>query len=145
MANNRGQAHIKNLQSRTELQEYTVERIYENDNEEIDAVDVTASILAIAQSSVNLVDDDVDLRQGKTESFIFSQCTQNGVFYEYTLAHEAINPHDGSTYFIIEGLAMNYVTDFEINADKLTFSANEDFLPDTKMSIRYKYYDTKGN
>jgi len=145
MANNRGQTHIADIQNRTQLQEYTVERIYENDNEEIDAVDVVETVMAIAQSSVNLVDDDVDLRQGKIENFTFSQCVQNGAFYEFTLQHTAVHPDDGSGCLILEGFELRFGTDFTISGNKVSFSPNDDFEPDTQLEVKYKYYETIGN
>lgn len=147
MANNRQQSHLNHLDGtgRIPTKEFIASRIYENDNEEVDTYDVVQSIEKVLDSSVNLMDDNVDLRQGKVETFQFSECVQNGSNYEFSLAETAVNPNDGSGRLNLEGCDLCYETDFRIQANKVIFSVNNDVEADTKFQVQYKFYETIGN
>jgi hypothetical protein len=140
---NKAEPHLVALpkRTRTELKAYRLARIYKNDNKEITAEMVGEVVDALIDAMPNLLDDNLDLRAYKTETFALADCDLAGGVYTYTLEHEAVNPADDSS-FAWEGIACDYGTEYNISGTALTFSLDADVTvtADLEFTIKYRYF-----
>lgn len=127
--------------TRTELKSYALARIYANLNKEITAVMVRESLEAIIDSTINIIEENLDLRGYAQEKFLLSNCTLNTGVYTFVLDHAAVNPQDDSSLFY-DGLATDYGTDYNIAGTALTFSLDADITvtADIEFTVKYRYF-----
>ncbi len=145
MALNKDEPHVLALtkKTRVELKTLVGEKIPDNLQKRIKAVDVRDSFEAVIDSTVNLIEENLDLRAYSEHFFQLSDCTYDSgtQIYTYTLAHEAVNPDDDST-LVIDGMDCLFEVDYMIVGNLLTFTIDND-IEDTElleMLVKYRYF-----
>ena len=141
MADNKDQSHILALpkQTRQELKIYVGDRIFENDNELIKAIDVVEVLDALIDSVSNLDDDNIDNRFCGQESFTIVQMTEFSDRWEYEMAQVPIN----EITLFIDGIYQIQGVDFTVNDTLLVINKDAEVPFDSGFSfeINYRYLD----
>lgn len=143
MALNKDEPHVVALtkKTRTELKTLVGEKIPDNLQKRIKAVDVRVTFEAVIDGVTNLLDDNLDLRGYASHKFALVDCTLALGVYTYTLAHSAVNP-DQDSEFTWEGIVCDYGTEYEINGTALTFKIDSSVsvTSDLEFTVKYRYF-----
>lgn len=141
MADNKDQSHILALpkQTRQELKIYVGDRIFENDNELIKAIDVVEVLDALIDSVSNLEDDNIDNRFCGQESFTIAQMTEFSDRWEYEMAQVPVN----EITLFIDGIYQIQGIDFTVNDTLLVINKDAEVPFDSGFSfeINYRFLD----
>lgn len=143
MALNKEESHVVALAKKTriELKTLLLEKIPDNLQKQIMAVDVRDTFEAVIDSTVNLIEENLDLRAYASHKFTLADCTLSSGVYTYTLAHAAVNPDDDSE-LTVEGIACDYGTEYHISGTALTFSLDSSITSttDLEFTVKYRYF-----
>lgn len=138
MADNKDQSHIVALpkEGRTDLEDLVLSNIFDNDNELITPFLVREVLVGFVNSTANLLDDNIDNRFDKVESFGLADLSVFANHFEYVLQEVPVNDF---TLFI-EGLEQREGTDYVIVAPQtLRIFKDEEVEVDSDFTFEVKY------
>ena len=140
---NKAEAHLIPLlkKNRELLKAFLLTKIYPNDQKEITAEMVADVIRSLIDSMPNLLDDNLDLRGYKKESFT----PANGQV-SFNLQFKPINPEHNMLMFV-DGVMQEFGVDYTVNEQTVTFvpTANLwEITADMSVVFLYRYFLVSG-